>query len=77
MLYAYAGLVLWAGYREQWRIKVNAGTLLFILATTAAYFRLTWAFLDKSLFFLLGGALLLSLSWWLRRQGQRALGKGN
>ena len=73
VLYAYAGLVLWAGYREQWRIKVNAGTLLFIVATTAAYFRLTWAFLDKSLFFLLGGALLLSLSWWLRRQGERAL----
>ncbi len=77
VLYAYAGLVLWAGYREQWRIKVNVGTLLFIIATTAAYFRLTWAFLDKSLFFLLGGALLLSLSWWLRRQGERALDKGN
>lgn len=75
LLYAYAGLVLWAGYREQWRIKVNAGTLLFIVATTAAYFRLTWAFLDKSLFFLLGGALLLSLSWWLRRRNARALGK--
>jgi uncharacterized membrane protein len=73
VLYAYAGLVLWAGYREQWRVKVNAGTLLFIIATTAAYFRLTWEFLNKSLFFLLGGVLLLGLSWWLRRNNAQAL----
>ena len=72
-LYAFAGAVLWAGYREQWRAEVNAGTVLFILASALAYFRLTWAFLDKSLFFIGGGVLLLALSWWLRRRNEQVL----
>ncbi|GAA4367981.1 hypothetical protein GCM10023185_40270 [Hymenobacter saemangeumensis] len=73
VLYAFAGAVLWAGYREQWRAEVNAGTVLFILASALAYFRLTWAFLDKSLFFIGGGVLLLALSWWLRRRNEQIL----
>jgi uncharacterized membrane protein len=73
VLYGFAGLVLWAGYREQWRAKVNAGTVLFILASALAYFRLTWDFLDKSVFFIGGGVLLLALSWWLRRRTERLL----
>jgi LPXTG-motif cell wall-anchored protein len=41
-----------------------------------AYFKLTWAFLDKSLFFLIGGVLLLSLSWYLRRRNAQRLAAG-
>jgi uncharacterized membrane protein len=73
VLYAFAGAVLWAGYRGQWRAEVNAGTVLFILASALAYFRLTWDFLDKSVFFIGGGVLLLALSWWLRRRNERIL----
>jgi uncharacterized membrane protein len=73
VLYAFAGAVLWRGYRAQWRAEVNAGTVLFILASALAYFRLTWAFFDKSLFFIIGGVLLLALSWWLNRRNERVL----
>jgi len=41
-----------------------------------AYFKLTWAFLDKSLFFLIGGVLLLSMSWYLRRRNAQRLAAG-
>jgi LPXTG-motif cell wall-anchored protein len=33
-----------------------------------AYIKLTWNFMDKSLFFIIGGILLLGLSWLLNRR---------
>ncbi|GAB2773263.1 putative membrane protein [Hymenobacter luteus] len=68
VLYAYSGAVLLRAHQEQNPDRVTLGTVLFIITTAVAYFKLTWGFLDKSLFFLLGGLLLLGLSWWLRRR---------
>jgi len=76
VLYLHAGSVLARAHRAadgSGADQLTLGTVLFIIATMVAYFKLTWAFLDKSLFFLLGGVLLLSLSWYLRRRNARAL----
>jgi hypothetical protein len=73
VLYAYSGSVLWRGHRDQAADRIYLGTVLFILTTMVAYFKLTWGFMDKSLFFLLGGLLLLGLSWYLRRRAAHAL----
>ncbi|GAA4392297.1 DUF2157 domain-containing protein [Hymenobacter koreensis] len=72
VLYAYSGSVLWRGHHEQNADRMNLGTALFVLTTMVAYFKLTWGFMDKSLFFLLGGALLLGMSWYLRRRTVRS-----
>ena len=71
VLYAHAGSVLARAGQDAERLTL--GTVLFIIATMTAFFKLTWAFLDKSLFFLLGGVLLLGLSWLLRRRNARLL----
>lgn len=68
VLYAYSGAVLARAHHEQNPDRVTLGTVLFILTTAVAYFKLTWGFLDKSLFFLLGGVLLLGIWWFLRRR---------
>ncbi|WP_167852114.1 DUF2157 domain-containing protein [Hymenobacter elongatus] len=73
VLYAYSGTVLWRGHQENNADRVTLGTVLFILTTMVAYFKLTWAFMDKSLFFLVGGALLLGLSSYLRRKNAQSL----
>ena len=73
VLYAYSGSVLVRAHQEHNPDRVTLGTVLFVLTTAVAYFKLTWGFLDKSLFFLLGGLLLLGLSWWLRRRAARTL----
>ena len=73
VLYAHAGSVLARAHRTNDPEQLTLGTVLFIVATMVAYFKLTWAFLDKSLFFLIGGVLLLSLSWYLRRRNARRL----
>ncbi|WP_426493525.1 DUF2157 domain-containing protein [Hymenobacter sp. 102] len=71
VLYAYSGAVLWRAHQEQNPDRVTLGTVLFILTTAVAYFKLTWGFMDKSLFFLLGGLLLLGIWWVLRRRAAR------
>ncbi|MBD2766999.1 DUF2157 domain-containing protein [Hymenobacter sp. BT664] len=73
VLYAHAGSVLARAHRHEDPGQLTIGAVLFVAATMVAYFKLTWAFLDKSLFFLLGGVLLLGLSWYLRRRNAQVL----
>jgi uncharacterized membrane protein len=68
VLFIFSSFLLWRGYVEEWRFKINLGTLLFLCSTMSAYIKLTWNFMDKSLFFIIGGALLLGLSWLLNRR---------
>jgi uncharacterized membrane protein len=68
VLFLFSSFLLWRGYIEEWRFKINLGTLLFLCSTMSAYIKLTWNFMDKSLFFIIGGALLLGLSWLLNRR---------
>ena len=76
VLYAHAGSMLARAHRAADAEQLTLGTVLFIIATMVAYFKLTWAFLDKSLFFLIGGVLLLGLSWYLRRRNAHRLAAG-
>jgi uncharacterized membrane protein len=76
VLYAHAGSMLVRAHRSGEAEQLTLGTVLFVVATMVAYFKLTWAFLDKSLFFLIGGVLLLSLSWYLRRRNAQRLAAG-
>ena len=73
VLYAHAGSVLARANRDQDAEQLTVGAVLFVAATAVAYFKLTWGFMDKSLFFLLGGGLLLALSWYLRRRNAQVL----
>ena len=57
-LFVFSLQLLWRGYAEEWRAKINWGTVLFLLSTLVAYGKLTWDFMDKSLFFILGGVLM-------------------
>lgn len=67
-LFFFSLYVLWCGYAQEWRFKINFGTLLFICSTLVAYGKLTWDFMDKSLFFIIGGMILLGLGWFLNRR---------
>ncbi|GGD74492.1 DUF2157 domain-containing protein [Paenibacillus nasutitermitis] len=73
LLFLFSLHLLWRGYMEEWRLKINLATLLFLVSTMTAYGKLAWDFMDKSLFFILGGILLLGLSWFLNRRKQQVL----
>ena len=72
-LFLFSLYLLWRGYAEEWPVKINLGTLLFLCSTMAAYGKLAWDFMDKSVFFILGGIILLALSWFLNRRKKQFL----
>lgn len=65
--------LLLRGYDSGDRLRINAGTAAFLFTTMTAYAKLTWSFMDKSLFFILGGMLLFGLSWFLNLRRRQAL----
>lgn len=64
------GMVL-GGERMRDIARINAGAVLFGLTCLVGYVNFAWDFLDKSLFFLLGGILLMALSFFLERQRRK------
>ncbi|MFY0543487.1 DUF2157 domain-containing protein [Brevibacillus sp. H7] len=64
------GLVL-GGERMRDIARINTGAIFFGLTCLVGYVNFAWDFLDKSLFFLLGGVLLLALSFFLERQRRK------
>jgi uncharacterized membrane protein len=64
------GLVL-GGERVREIGRINVGAVLFGLTCLVGYVNFAWEFLDKSLFFLLGGILLLVISFFLERQRRK------
>jgi uncharacterized membrane protein len=70
----YSLYLLWRGYDRHWRFQINLGTGLFLFSVLLAYTKLAWGFMDKSIFFLTGGIILLTLSWYLNRKKREALG---
>lgn len=73
LLFIFSLFVLWTGYREQWSFQINLGTFLFLASTLTAYSKLTWNFMDRSMFFIIGGVLLLVVSWFLNRRKNQFL----
>ena len=73
VLYAHAGSVLARANHDHDPEQLTIGAVLFVAVTAVAYFKLTWGFMDKSLFFLIGGVLLLALSWYLRHRNAQVL----
>ncbi|UOQ46896.1 DUF2157 domain-containing protein [Gracilibacillus caseinilyticus] len=59
---------LFSGYKVEDQFKIGIGTGAFLISTCIAYFHLAWAFLDKSLFFFVGGILLFAMSYFLERK---------
>ncbi len=72
---AAVGALLRAAEREE-HSAVNLILLLFAIAVIWRYGEWGWAAMDKSLFFIGLGVLLLGGGWWLERSRRRLLSKG-
>ncbi|MBF0569007.1 MAG: DUF2157 domain-containing protein [Nitrospirae bacterium] len=79
----YAAAVLWIifiGYLKRSRVYVNVGVVFFALDVLGRYVDILWGMLHTSLFFLLGGALLIALGVVLEKKRRKllaAFGIGN
>lgn len=63
------------GVRRRSELLVNLGVVIFIIHMITRYFDLFFDALDKSVFFIFGGALLLGGGWLLERNRRRWIGE--
>ncbi len=75
-LVVFGGLVwlIVAGYQAGDRFQVNAAFVFFALGMLALYFDRFWTLMDRSIFFMAGGALLFGGGYVLERQRRRLMG---
>jgi uncharacterized membrane protein len=70
-LFLFSIGVVIGGERTRDVVRINWGAVFFGLTCLAGYVNFAWEFLDKSLFFLIGGVLLLGVSFALERQRRK------
>jgi uncharacterized membrane protein len=68
LLFGFSIGSLLLGYQRNDPSRVNIGTIAFLVSTVLAYIQLAWDFLDKSLFFFIGGIFLFLLSYFLEKR---------
>ena len=62
------------GYRRDDRFAVNLGFVAFALTILRLYFDTFWLLFDRSLFFMVGGLLVIALGWGLERKRRNLIG---
>ncbi|WP_028781999.1 DUF2157 domain-containing protein [Thalassobacillus devorans] len=76
LLFIYSLGWLLRGYQSENSGIVTKGTVAFVISTVVAYAQLAWDFMDKSLFFFIGGILLFLLSFFLERKRRNLSKRG-
>jgi uncharacterized membrane protein len=70
-LFLFSIGVVMGGERTRDVVRINWGAVFFGLTCLAGYVNFAWEFLDKSLFFLIGGVLLFGVSFVLERKRRK------
>lgn len=68
ILFSFSLAWIIIGYAREIHFKVYTGSIAFLLSTLTAYIQYAWDTLNKSLFFIIGGILLLVMSLFIERQ---------
>ncbi len=75
LIFALAVLiVLFLGYLREFPVYVNVALLFFVLDIFVRYFDFFWELLPRSLFFIIGGLILLTGGVLLERKRRKILG---
>ncbi|MFZ5642099.1 MAG: DUF2157 domain-containing protein [Bacillota bacterium] len=82
LMFFWALSVIYSGYRIQNPVFFTLGIMAFLLFTVTEYFNFFWEMLPKSMFFIIGGIVLIVGGWLLERQRRRLVatwtsGKGS
>jgi len=68
VLFAFSLAWIILGYTRDIHLKVLIGSIAFLLSTFTAYVQYAWDTMNKSLFFIVGGLMLLVMSILIDRQ---------
>lgn len=70
-LFVFSSVMIMTGEKQREVYRINLGAIFFGVSCFVAYINFAWDFMDKSIFLLLGGALLLAISFVLERKRRR------
>ncbi|MGE5705044.1 MAG: DUF2157 domain-containing protein [Clostridia bacterium] len=70
-LFVFSSVMIMSGEKLRQVYRINLGAFFFGASCFIAYINFAWDFMDKSIFLLLGGALLLAISYVLERKRRR------
>lgn len=73
ILFAETIGLIFIGYIQREKIFINLGLLFFAVALIARYFDLAFTLIDRSLFFIIGGLILIGLSIGIERQRRKLI----
>jgi uncharacterized membrane protein len=76
-LFILSSYLIWDGDRLDEKEQTQMGIAGFLLSTLFGYFQYAWDFMDKSLFFLVGGILLFIIHLSLRKRKNIFHGRDN
>jgi uncharacterized membrane protein len=76
-LFILSSYLIWDGDRLDEKEQTQMGIVGFLLSTLFGYFQYAWDFMDKSLFFLVGGILLFVIHLSLRKRKNIFHGRDN
>ena len=68
VLFVAIVLVILQGAGQHNRFMLNLGLVFFYVTVLRGYFDYASRYMDRSLFFIIGGIILLLMGWWLNRQ---------
>lgn len=72
-IFVMASLSIWFGYTDKNTIFFNVGIAVFVILIITRYFDIFWSLLDRSVFFIVGGLMLLIGSIVLERKRRGTL----
>ncbi|WP_164985117.1 DUF2157 domain-containing protein [Ammoniphilus sp. CFH 90114] len=67
-MFVFSAILIFYGDHQYDAVTARIGVFLFMLSSFIGYIQLAWDFLDKSFFFLIGGLLLFSIHWILKKR---------
>lgn len=73
VLFAETIGLIFIGYIQREKIFINLGLLFFAVTLIARYFDLAFTLIDRSLFFIIGGLILIGLSIGIERQRRKLI----
>lgn len=73
LLFGFSLAWLFIGYNSEANEQIVLGTIAFLLSTFTAYIQFAWESMNRSLFFLIGGALLFTLSFLLESRRRKII----
>ncbi len=73
VLFIFAAIIVYYGFETQSPFIFNSGIMIFVIAIVTRYFDILWKLLPRSLFFIIGGTIIIIGSVFLEKKRRKTI----